>query len=49
MEEFLEKGDSAYFYSKSGKTHYLENRTEEDVEFLIFRRSIKASDVVFSH
>lgn len=47
-EELLERGDSVCFYSKSGKLHYLENRSAEDVEFLIFRRSIKDSDAIFS-
>lgn len=43
----LKKGDSICFKAKSEKKHFLENKTDMDARFLIFRRSIKTNDVIY--
>ncbi len=46
-EVILRKGDSILFKANSGKKHYLENRSNEDAEFLLFRRSTNNNDVIY--
>ena len=43
----LKEGDSICFYAKSNEKHYLENKSKDDAEFLIIRRSIPNDDVVY--
>jgi uncharacterized cupin superfamily protein len=43
----LKKGDSILFQANLEKKHYLENRSSELAEFLLFRRSTKSKDVVY--
>lgn len=43
----LKKGDSICFKAKSEKKHFLENKTDSDAQFLIFRSSIKTDDVIY--
>lgn len=43
----LKAGDSVCFKQRSQDNHYLENQSNEDSEFLIFRRSTKKEDVIF--
>jgi uncharacterized cupin superfamily protein len=44
-EELPGEGDSACFYSKSEKFHYLENHSDNITEFLIFRKSTRVIKV----
>ncbi len=44
----LRRGDSICFLANSQKMHYLENRSDNEAEFLIFRRSTTLNDVVYS-
>ena len=46
-EVLLTDGDSICFEANSKKYHCLENRSDEDAQFLIIRRAISKSDVVF--
>lgn len=46
-ETVLKKGDSILFKANSQKQHYLENRSSESAEFLLFRKSTKTNDVVY--
>lgn len=43
----LNEGDSVCFYANSREKHYLENCSDRDAEFLIFRRANPNSDVVY--
>lgn len=47
QELLLIQGDSVCFYANSGLPHYLENRSEEEAEFLIFRVSKTINDVIY--
>ncbi len=47
QEVLLEVGDMILFEANSEKFHYLENRSREEAIFLILRRSIRISDVVY--
>ena len=47
-EKVLKTGDFALFEANSQKLHYLENRTDIEAEFVIFRRSIEKNDVIFN-
>lgn len=44
----LRKGDSTCFYANSEKLHYLENQSNDEAIFLIFRRSTVSDDVIYS-
>lgn len=46
-EILLKKGDSVCFFANSKKTHYLENRSIAESEFLLFRKSTAQDDVVY--
>ena len=46
-EVLLKKGDSVLFKANSQAKHYLENRSTEPAEFLLFRRSITKEDVIY--
>lgn len=46
-EILLEVGDSVCFKFNSKLKHYLENRSEEEATFLLFRRATKKQDVVY--
>lgn len=43
----LSAGDWVCFEAGSGKKHYLENVTDEDSEFVFFRKANVVSDVVY--
>tara|TARA_Y100000768_G_scaffold388408_1_gene384169 strand:+ start:40286 stop:40666 length:381 start_codon:yes stop_codon:yes gene_type:complete len=43
----LSKGDSVCFYAGSGEKHYLENNTDSDSEFLIFKMRKSIDDVAY--
>ena len=42
----LGEGDSVCFYASISEKHYLENCSDTDAEFLIFRRANTNSDAV---
>ena len=46
-EVLLIRGDSILFKANSEKKHYLENRSNEASEFLLFRRSTVNNDVIY--
>lgn len=46
-ETLLKAGDSLCFIANSKKKHYLENRSQEASEFLLFRKSVSKNDVVY--
>lgn len=48
-ENVLKEGDFALFEAGSKKFHYLENRTDVEARFLIFKQSSKIKDVVFAN
>lgn len=48
VETVLQEGDFALFESDSKRFHYLENRTDFEARFLIFKQSSKIRDVVFT-
>jgi uncharacterized cupin superfamily protein len=43
----LGEGDFALFSANNGKKHYLENQSDKDAEFLLFRRSTFKNDVIY--
>jgi uncharacterized cupin superfamily protein len=47
QESKLEIGDFAIFKANSELLHYLENRSNTEATFLIFRRNLDKSDVKF--
>ena len=46
-ETLLKRGDSICFLANSKKKHYLENNTNTESEFLLFRKSTSQDDVVY--
>lgn len=40
-------GDSVCFKANSGKKHFIENRSEVEATFLVFRRATRQRDVVY--
>ncbi|MBK22425.1 MAG: hypothetical protein CME70_00345 [Halobacteriovorax sp.] len=46
-EVLLNEGDSICFEAGSAQKHFLENRSSNDAEFLIFRRAISKNDVIY--
>ncbi len=46
-EVLLKQGDSVLFKANSQAKNFLENRSTEPAEFLLFRRSIKNEDVIY--
>jgi uncharacterized cupin superfamily protein len=46
-EILLKAGDSILFKANSQEKHYFENRSKDDAEFLLFRRSTSQDDVVY--
>lgn len=47
QEVLLKEGDSVCFYANSEKRHYLQNKSDCDAEFLLFRKSGLEGDVVY--
>lgn len=47
QEVLLKAGDAICFSANSKKKHYLENKSSEISEFLLFRKAIKQNDVVY--
>ena len=45
-EVILNKGDFICFEANSKKLHWLENRSEEEATFLIFRKSTVNNDII---
>ena len=45
-EVILNKGDFICFETNSKELHYLENRSEEEATFLIFRKSTVNNDII---
>lgn len=43
----LNSGDSILFKANSMKKHYLENKSNEDAEFLLFRNSTDQDQVIY--
>lgn len=43
----LNVGESVCFYKDSKKKHYLENKSDVEAEFLIFRKSLENLDVIY--
>jgi len=46
-EVILSEGDSICFSAGSDQKHYLENRSDTDAQFLIFKRANSKVDVVY--
>ena len=44
----LSTGDTLFFEPNSGKLHYLENRSEEEVVLLVIKKKLPVSDVVYT-
>jgi uncharacterized cupin superfamily protein len=43
----LEAGEAVCFYPHECQLHYVENRSEEEAEFLVIRKALGLSDVVY--